>query len=179
MNRTPTAALLCFEPLLHRVAVRAGELEGVRQALANEVGETLVGKASRRKNKRVGLIDLRSTGPIDLEPNAKKASTRLAHLIAPHAVEGETKSSYEALVALGALAWNLSLLPAEERSDAIREAVRAAVAGGYPLTDSWLSELVARKMSLFPSDERWIQSYEVVVQPDGRLAILVVTLSAG
>ena len=130
-----------------------------------------MGKASRRKNNRAG--------PINLEPNAKKASTRLAQLIAPHAVDGETKSSYEALVALGAMAWNLSLLPAQERGDMTRETVRAAVARGYPLTDHWLSELVERKISLFPSDERWIQSYEVVVQPDGRLAILVVTLSTG
>jgi hypothetical protein len=77
------------------------------------------------------------------------------------------------------MAWNLSLLPVQERSDMTREMVRAAVAGGYPLTDQWLNELVERKICLFPSDERWIQSYEVVVQPDGRLAILVVTLSAG
>jgi len=34
-------------------------------------------------------------------------------------------------------------------------------------------------MSLFPSEERWIESYEVVVQPDGRLAILVATVSDG
>jgi hypothetical protein len=67
----------------------------------------------------------------------------------------------------------------QERGEMIRDAVQAAVARGYPLTDRWLSELVERKISLFPSDERWIQSYEVVVQPDGRLAILVVTLSAG
>jgi hypothetical protein len=138
-----------------------------------------VGKASRRKSRRAGPTNLGSIGPIDLEPNAEKASTRLAQLIAPHTVEGETKSSYEALVALGALAWNLSLLPTEERADGTRETVRAAVARGYPLTDHWLSELVERKMSLFPSDERWIQSYEVVVGPDGRLAIVVVTLSAG
>jgi hypothetical protein len=139
-----------------------------------------VGKASRRKNKRVGPTNLGSTGPIDLEPSAEKASTRLAQLIAPHAVADETKSSYEALVALGALAWNLSLLPTQERIDSTRETVRAAVARGYPLTDHWLSELVERKMRLFPSDERWIQGYEVVVRPeDGRLAILVVTLSAG
>jgi hypothetical protein len=131
----------------------------------------LVGKASRRKHQRLGTINL--------EPNARKASTRLALLIAPHAVDGETKSSYEALVALGAIAWNLSLVPAKDRDDLTREAVRAAVSRGIPLTDRWLNDLVERKMSLFPSEERWIESYEVVVQPDGRLAILVATVSAG
>jgi hypothetical protein len=83
------------------------------------------------------------------------------------------------LVALGAIAWNLSLVPAQDRDDLIREAVRSAVSRGIPLTDRWLTDLVERKLSLFPSEERWIQSYEVIVQPDGRLAILVATLSAG
>jgi len=130
-----------------------------------------VGKASRKKHNR--------SGTIDLEPDARKASTRLAQLIAPHAVDGETRSSYEALVALGAIAWNLSLVPAQDRDDLIREAVRAAVGRGIPLTDRWLTDLVERKTSLFPSEERWIESYEVIVQPDGRLAIIVATVSAG
>jgi hypothetical protein len=130
-----------------------------------------VGKAARRKKHRADRIDL--------EPNSRKASTRLAQLIAPHAIEGETRSSYEALVALGAAAWNLSLLPVQERDEMTREAVRGAVVVGLPITEHWLNELVARKISLFPTDDRWIQSYEVIVQPDGRLAILVATLSAG
>ena len=130
-----------------------------------------MGKASRKKHNR--------SGTIDLEPDARKASTRLAQLIAPHAVDGETRSSYEALVALGAIAWNLSLVPAQDRDDLIREAVRAAVGRGIPLTDRWLTDLVERKTSLFPSEERWIESYEVIVQPDGRLAIIVATVSAG
>lgn len=61
----------------------------------------------------------------------------------------------------------------------IREAVLAAVSGEIPLTDRWLTDLVERKMRLFPSEERWIESYEVIVQPDGRLAIVVATVSAG
>jgi len=130
-----------------------------------------VGKASRKKHHR--------SGTINFEPDARKASTRLAQLIAPHAVDGETRSSYEALVALGAIAWNLSLVPAQDRDDLIREAVRAAVIRGIPLTDCWLTDLVERKVSLFPSEERWIESYEVIVQPDGRLAIVVTTISDG
>jgi hypothetical protein len=130
-----------------------------------------VGKASRKKNRRACTIDL--------EPNAMKASTRLAQLIEPHAEDDETKSSYEALVSLGAFAWNLSLVPALDRHNLIREAVWSAVASGIPLTYAWLNDLVERKMSLFPSEERWIRSYEVVLQPDGRFAIVVVTVSDG
>ena len=130
-----------------------------------------MGKASRKKHHR--------SGTINFEPDARKDSTRLAQLIAPHAVDDETRSSYEALVALGAIAWNLSLVPAPDRDGLIQEAVQAAVSRGIPLTDRWLTDLVERKMSLFPSEERWIKSYEVVVQPDGRLAILVATVSDG
>ena len=133
--------------------------------------ELLVGKASRKKHLR--------SGKIDLEPDAKKASTRLAQLIEPHVAADETKHSYEALVALGAIAWNLSLVPAQERGDLIREAVRGAVSRGIPLTDRWLNDLIERRMKLFPSEERWIESYEVTVKPDGMLVILVATLSAG
>jgi hypothetical protein len=116
---------------------------------------------------------------MDLEPNASKASTRLAQLIEPHVEPDETKRSYEALVALGAIAWNLSLVPAQERGDMIREAVSGAVSRGIPLTDRWLNDLIERRMKLFPSEERWIESYEVTVKPDGRLVILVATLSDG
>ncbi len=130
-----------------------------------------MGKASRKKHHR--------SGTIDFKPDARKASTRLAQLIAPHAVDDETRSSYEALVALGAIAWNLSLVPAQDRDALIREAVRGAVSRGIPLTDGWLTDLVERKMRLFPSEERWIERFEVIVQPDGRLAILVATVSDG
>jgi hypothetical protein len=130
-----------------------------------------VGKASRKKHQR--------SGEIDFEPDARKASTRLAQLIEPHMVADETKHSYEGLVALGAIAWNLSLVPAQERGALIRETVRDAVKRGIPLTDRWLNDLIERKMKLFPSEERWIDGYEVAVKPDGRLVILVTTLSAG
>jgi hypothetical protein len=39
----------------------------------------------------------------------------MAQLIEPHLAPDQTKHSYEGLVALGVIAWNLSLVPAEER----------------------------------------------------------------
>ncbi len=125
-----------------------------------------MGKASRRKKNR-NVIEL------NLEPNAHKVSTRLAELIEPHLAPEETRESYGALVALGAMAWNLSLMPPEDRLGPIRDAVRAAVAIGLPLTEDWLTKLVERKVLLFPSDDRFIESYEVVVAPDGRLTVLI------
>jgi hypothetical protein len=123
------------------------------EPLAGRKGESLVGKASHRKKSRGSL-------PIDLQPNARKVSTRLAELISPHVVAGEPRESYEALVALGAMAWNISVLPEQERGGLTREAVRRAAAQGIPLTDQWLNELIERKISLFPADDRFIESYE-------------------
>ena len=130
-----------------------------------------MGKASRRKKTRHVLTDL--------EPNDRKVSTRLAELVEPHADPDETRESYEALVGIGAMAWNLSLMPAADRIDSIREAVRRAVAIGLPLTEWWLTELVERKLLLFPSDDRFIESFEVVEAPDDRFTVIVASLTAG
>ena len=112
---------------------------------------------------------------MDLEPDARKVSTRLAELIEPHLAPEETLESYKALVALGAMAWNVSLVPAEERVGLVRAAVRKSVAIGLPLTEDWLNALIARKILLFPSDDRFVESYEVVIAPDGRFTVFVVS----
>lgn len=133
--------------------------------------EGTVGKASRRKKAR-GQFGL------DLQPSPEKASTRLGELISPHIAPDETRESYGALVTLGALAWNLSLVPAGERRDLVRQAVRDARAIGLPLTEQWLNNLVHRKEKLFPDDERFIESYEVRDEGGGKFTIMVATTSA-
>jgi hypothetical protein len=131
-----------------------------------------VGKSSRRKKNR-------GEDRINLEPADGKISTRLGRLIAPHAAAGETRESYEALVALGAIAWNLSLFPMTDRGELIRDAVREAAQRGIPLTDQWLTALVDRKLRLFPSDDRLIRHFNVVLEPDGRFTLFVASLGPG
>lgn len=128
-----------------------------------------MGKASRRKSNRV------TGSAIDLQPSPEKASTRLAQLIAPHAAPDETRDSYAALVALGAMAWNLSLFSRKERSALVSDAVRDAMKLGLPLTVQWLNALIDRKLNLFPSDKRLIEGFEVVQEKDGRFTVLVTT----
>jgi len=128
-----------------------------------------MGKASRRKSIRV------TGSAIDLQPSPEKASTRLTQLIAPHVAPGETRDSYAALVALGAMAWNLSLFSGKERSVLVSDAVRDAMKVGLPLTVQWLNALIDRKLSLFPSDTRLIEGFEVVEEKDGRFTVLVTT----
>jgi len=128
-----------------------------------------LGKASRRKSNWV------TGNAIDLQPNSEKASTRLTQLIAPHVAPGETQNSYGALIALGAMAWNLSLFSRKERSALVSDAVRDAAKVGLPLTAQWLNVLIDRKLSLFPSDTRVIEAFDVVEEKDGRFTVLVTT----
>ena len=102
-------------------------------------------------------------------------STRLADLVAPHAEPDETRKSYENLIGLGAMAWNLSLLPDDERFATVTEIVRDAKKIGLPLTAQWMDDLIDRKLRLFPSDERFIESWEVRVEADGRFTVFVVS----
>ena len=126
-----------------------------------------MGKAARRKRNR-------NVTAFDFAPDAGKISTRLNELIEPHLdLEEETLDSYKALVVLGIMAWNFSLFPPEERTAYVRKAVRSAVASGFPLTERWLNDLIARKLRLFPSDERFIENFEAFEGPDGDFKLLV------
>jgi hypothetical protein len=126
-----------------------------------------MGKAARRKRDRNVMA-------FDFTPDADKISTRLNELIEPHLdLEEETVDSYKALVVLGIMAWNFSLFPPEERITFVRNAVRSAVANGFPLTERWLNDLIARKLRLFPSDERFIENFEAFEGPDGDFKLVV------
>lgn len=127
-----------------------------------------MGKASRRKKQRDLILSL------DLHPEPDKISTRLGELVAPHVAEDETRDGYAALITLGAMAWNLSLVPAGERSATVAEIVRNAAKLGLPVTVQWMNHLIDRKLRLFPSDDRFIESWKVRAEPDGDFTLLVV-----
>jgi hypothetical protein len=126
-----------------------------------------VGKASRRKKQRNSPLGL------DLRVSPEKISTRLAQLVDPHFAGDETRDSYAALIGLGAAAWQLSLVPAGERSEKVREFVRGATMIGLPLPEEWRDDLIDRKLRLFPSDERAIESWTVREEPDGTFTVIV------
>jgi hypothetical protein len=69
------------------------------------------------------------------------------------------------------------LVPAGERSGTVAEVVRDATKIGLPLTVQWMNELIDRKLRLFPSDGRFIESWEVREEPDGRFTLFVVAAS--
>lgn len=122
-----------------------------------------MGRASRRKRIERAL-----------KPSAEKASTRLIELIEPYVDEPETRDSYEALVVIGVLAWNLAILPESERRRVGEEMLRDAAATAVPLTREVLWNLVGRKLELFPEDQRFIETFEVHEQGN-RFTVLLTT----
>lgn len=129
-----------------------------------------MGRASRRKKEK-------RQGRPSRDVYEEKASTRLIALVSPHRTPHETRDSYAALITLGAMAWNLSLMPVDERLAQVRDTVTRAEETGLPLTVEWMNALIERKLRLFPDDDRFIQSFDVVPTPDGRFTVLVAALS--
>jgi hypothetical protein len=122
-----------------------------------------MGRASRRKRIERNL-----------RPSAEKASTRLIKLIEPYVEEPETRDSYEVLVIIGVLAWNLAVVPEAARLPLAEDLLRDAATSGLPLTRAVLSNLVARKLELFPEDQRFIEKFDVR-QEGQRFTVLLAT----
>ncbi len=143
-----------------------------------------MGRASRRKRKRrkSGDPDLPSNLPASLRRRAKirrnsphgKISAALLEVVRPFIEDDMDLEAYRGLVAVGAIAWNLSLIEdskIDEAAQALEDEDQRA----------WFknvaSDLIARKKRLFPEDERYIAGWEVSLTPDGKY--LVTAAGAG
>lgn len=97
----------------------------------------------------------------------KKLSESLLELIAPFREDGQPLPACQALVALGCLAWNLSLVPEEERIEKTEVAARELGSSEGSQLREVVGTLISRKQSLFPDDHRMIVSYEVTPTDSG------------
>lgn len=100
-------------------------------------------------------------------PQEKKISNALHVLVNSEVPSGSSLAAYQAALSYIAVAWNISLLPADQRSDTIQKLI-ASVAG---LDDTTRREaignverLIAKKQDLFPHDRRTIVSWDVRLQ---------------
>lgn len=108
-------------------------------------------------------------------------SERLIDLVEPfrYALHGEIEddfTAYKRVVPVGVIAWNLSLLPAEQR-----ERIRANVIEGFDPEDRrtmtrFLDEAIARKNELYPEDRRFIREARVTAE-NGALHLQVASAS--
>lgn len=124
------------------------------------------------------------TGPPlkeSMETHRPIVSKRLVELVQPHFDDSMTLREYEALVGLGAVAWNLSLFPAEDRQKELSRAVAELQAEPQMQreTAELIEDLQRRKGLLFPSDHRLIVEWEVEDRGCGRYLVLAASLVDG
>lgn len=96
-----------------------------------------------------------------------KLSAVLLELIGPHLDRAESDADVERLVALGAIAWNAALLPADERDAMVHAAASATIAEERAEFVRTLDAMIARKLRYFAGDQRMIAEYDVSMTPDG------------
>lgn len=89
-------------------------------------------------------------------PGQRKMSQLLEELITPYRDETETLEDFNNLVLLGTLAWNIGLLPAEERDVFLKNALKTAPRALRADLGKLLKALILRKLALFPDDDREI-----------------------
>jgi hypothetical protein len=128
---------------------------------SNALSRTL--KAAQKLN---GVTDVEVRTDL---PQHEKISNALAILLDSEMGKGARLAEYRKALELIAIAWNISLLPASERAEAIQKLsdlppalAKALGRGAIP----HIERLIARKLELFPSDNRWIVSFEANFRED-------------
>lgn len=132
-----------------------------------------MGRASRKKRER----NKRRTNPVPMgvlpavsramPPQQGPLSEALVKIIEPYQNGASSLETYRLLVTLGALAWNLTILPEHKRNLHIGGTMSKM---DFPDRDDWqdlLRTLVQRKERLFPHDGRIIVDSQVTTTPTG------------
>jgi hypothetical protein len=101
-----------------------------------------------------------------------KLSEALVALIEPYRRGVHDLLGYQRLITLAAFAWNLTVLPADQRDAALLDAAREVNVEDRTMLKAIITEFLGRKLELFPDDHRMIVSYEVT-ESAGRYHVLV------
>ncbi len=135
-----------------------------------------MGRASRRKRGRreIGGLDLPRNIPASIRRRTtirksdgrSKVSEALTDLVRPFEEEDMGIENYRGLVGIGAIAWNLSLLQ-DPKLDHVARLLEDQDDDYRAWFEAFVSDLVARKLELFPKDHRFIVGWEVSLRPDG------------
>ncbi len=151
-----------------------------------------MGAARRRKStlqfdahaKRAEKAVRKSVGATEIHvrtnlPQEKKISNALRVLVSSEVPAGLSLAVYQTAISHIAAAWNISLLPAAQQPNAVRQLVLSV-----PGLDEAkrrdviqnLERLIAKKQNLFPDDCRTIVSWDARLQED-RLHISAAAIS--
>lgn len=151
-----------------------------------------MGEARRRKStiqfdaqtKRTGNAARKSAGATEIHvrtnlPQEEKISNALHVLVSSEVPAGLPLAVYQTAISHIAAAWNISLLPAAQQSNAVRQLV-ASVPGIDEAKRCGviqnLEKLIAKKQDLFPNDRRTIVSWDARLH-ENRLHISAAAIS--
>jgi len=93
-------------------------------------------------------------------PGFEKMSGILGEFAKPLIEQAKTREDYKTILNLAALAWNVALVPEEERAKMLRGKKMADALG--PVGIELMEKLIARKLALFADEKRFILDFELV-----------------
>lgn len=125
------------------------------------------------------------TGATDVEirtdlPQEEKISNALAVLVKSEVPEGSLEVDYQTALTFIAFAWNISLLPTHRRTEAMQKLFALPLGCDAALRGeavAHIERLIAKKLELFPHDQRYIVSFETRFR-GGSLHITAAALSS-
>jgi hypothetical protein len=118
-------------------------------------------------------------GVVHNPPGEIKMSNALEDVIEPFVQEVETLDAMKNLVSIGAIAWNLALLPPEETKKELPKLIKGLTMdfGDSEMLIDVINQLIERKRKMFPNVDRYIVNFEVEDVGDGWHLSVASTLS--
>ena len=125
-----------------------------------------MGKASRKKRERQGMPlalppSMQSAMNIRRHHAGTKISSSLSDLIDPYSMDDMTLDQFRKLVMAGVMAWNLSTFDEPRRTEELVRLIQAIGGANASDFEVVIRLLVARKLTQFPDDSRFIVAWDV------------------
>ncbi len=153
----------------------AKKSKGFRELLSQESSSNIERQSSAALEKKLAR-ELGISTKFIPSPKGAKMSEALEELVEPYFDSTADRRSLETLLSMGALAWNLAIVPTEDRQELFDTAFQAAtksqdadIAEGKALVET----LIERKEKLFPENRRMIMSFELKYTGGGDYQISV------
>ncbi|MAT95713.1 MAG: hypothetical protein CL608_00985 [Anaerolineaceae bacterium] len=112
-------------------------------------------------------------------PSEIKMSDALEEVIAPFVNDADTLVAMKNLVGIGAMVWNITLMPPNEQKEQIQKLIKTmrSEPEDAELLYKMIGEMMQRKQALYPEVHRFIVGFEVEDVGDGWHISVASTLS--
>jgi hypothetical protein len=136
-----------------------GFAELLKQKQAERTQQNALGKLQQKVQQ--GPLSERLTGMVASPQGAIKMSEVLEEFVEPYLDFAQNRSQREKLFSIAVIAWNLALMPENERQQIIEQ----GTTGNDPLARQdareFIDELIARKQTLFAENKRYIVEFQL------------------